>query len=231
VRTEVVIAAGGKGERFGNNQPKQFCPIAGKPILEWTLDKFEDCSLVDGIILVVPQGMIEYTKRKITLSRYKKIKKIVEGGKERTDSVYNGLSALEEDTQIVLIHDGVRPHVSTSLIELVIRKTEIYGAVIPGVPAKETVKEKNEENFVVKTLPRKKIYLIQTPQGFKKDLIKNAHTRAKLKDFKASDDACLVENIGQRVYIIPGEEKNIKITTCFDFKLAEILLKEEQKRI
>jgi len=231
VKTEVVIAAGGRGIRFGNTQPKQFCPIAGKPIVEWTLDRFEACHLINFIILVVPEGMKKQAEEKLSLSKYRKLKTIVEGGKERTDSVYEGLCAVDEDTYIVLIHDGVRPLVSTSLITSVIQQTKIYGAVVPGVPIKETIKEKSKENLVLKTLSREKLYLIQTPQGFKYELIKNAHKIARSSNLKQSDDAGILEKLGERVYIIPGEEKNIKITTCFDFKLAEMLLKEEQKKI
>jgi len=129
---------------------------------------------------------------------------------------------------IVLVHDGVRPLVSQSLIESVIQKARIYGAVVPGVPAKETLKEGNEDNLVVRTLPRDKVYLVQTPQGFKSDLIKTAHHQAKSCGWRASDDATLVEKLGNPVQIIPGEESNIKITTSFDFQIAEILLKQRE---
>lgn len=226
MKIEVVIAAGGKGERFGNNQPKQFCSIAGKPILNWTLDRFEKCLLVEDIILVVPQNMQEKAKDKLFLSGYKKIKTIVGGGEERIDSVFQGLMRVDEDTEIVLIHDAVRPLVSTSLIESVIQKTQVFGAVVPGVRAKETVKEADEDNLVAKTLPRERIYLIQTPQGFKFELIKTAHQQAKSLKWRANDDATLVEKMGIPVKIIPGEESNIKITTSFDFQIAEILLKQ-----
>jgi len=228
VRVEAVIVGAGKGTRFGNNQPKQFCPIAGKPILDWTLHRFEVCPLVDAIILVVPEGMKEETKKRLSLSRYRKLKKVTEGGEERTDSVYQGLICVDEDTQVVLIHDGVRPLVSLSLINSVIRQTEIYEAVVPGVPVKETVKEKDGQGLVIKTLPRNRVYLIQTPQGFKYQLIKEAHQMARSLNWKTSDDAGLLEKLGKKVKIIPGEESNIKITTFFDFKLAEILLKEEK---
>lgn len=229
MKVEVIIAGGGKGTRFGGNQPKQFCSIAGKPILEWTLYKFNSSPLVNSIILVIPEGMQDKSREKLSLSSYKKIKAVTEGGKERMDSVYEGLKLIDEDTQIVLVHDGVRPLVSLSLIQKVIEKTQIYGAVVPGIPIKETIKEKNKENFVVKTIPREKVYLIQTPQGFKSELIKDVYREAEFRGWRASDDAGLVEKLGKPVRIILGEEKNIKITTSFDFKVAEFFLNMEGK--
>lgn len=231
MKVEAVIVGGGKGIRFGNNLPKQFCPIAGEPILDWTLSRFESCSSVDTIILVVPEGMKEKAESKLSLSKYKKLKMVTEGGRERTDSAYQGFTFVDKDTQIVLVHDGVRPLVSSFLIHSVIQQTKIYGAVAPGVPIKETVKEKDKHNQVLKTLPRDRLCLVQTPQGFKYNLIKNAYEQAKSQSWKTGDDAGLLEKLGQRVQIIPGEETNIKITTFFDFKLAEILLQEEQNKI
>jgi len=231
VKVEAIIVGGGKGTRFGNNLPKQFCPIAGEPILNWTLSRFENCPSVNSIILVVPEGMGEKAKNKLSLFKYKKLKMVTEGGRERTDSAYQGFVFVDEDTQIVLIHDGVRPLVSSFLINSVIEQTKIYGAVTPGIPIKETVKEKDKHDQVTKTLPRDRLCLIQTPQGFKYNLIKNAYAQAKSQNWKASDDTGLLEKLNQKVQIIPGEETNIKITTFFDFKLAEILLQEEQNKI
>jgi len=231
VKVEVVIAGGGRGTRFNNSQPKQFCHVAGRPILDWTLSRFERSSLVNYIILVIPKGMQREAEKKLSLHRYKKLKVVTEGGKERTDSVYKGLSLVDDDTQIVLVHDAVRPLVSLSLIHSAIRQAEIYGAVVPGIPIKETVKEKDEHDIVVKTLPRDRLCIIQTPQAFRYQLLKKAHQKAKSENLKASDDAALLERLGERVKVIPGEESNIKITTLFDFKIAEILLKEEKEKI
>ncbi|MBC7190688.1 2-C-methyl-D-erythritol 4-phosphate cytidylyltransferase [Candidatus Aerophobetes bacterium] len=230
MKVEAVIVAAGKGVRFGNNQPKQFLPLVGKSVVEWTILRFENCPSVNSVILVVPEGMKERLEEKICFSKYRKLRKITEGGKERTDSVYKGLLCVDEDTDIVLVHDGVRPLVSPLLIEEVIRQTEIYGAAIPGIPVKETIKEKDKEGMVVRTLPREKIFLIQTPQGFKYSIIKDAHEQAQIEHLKGSDDAFLLEKLGWKVKIIPGEEKNIKITTFFDFKIAEMLLREEERK-
>jgi len=229
VKVEAVIVGGGKGKRFGNTLlPKQFCYISGKSILDWTLQRFEFCPVVTSIILVVPKGMQKEAENILSLSCYRKLKQITEGGKERMDSVYEGLRFVDEDAKIVLVHDGVRPLVSQSLIKAVVDNTKIYGAVVPGIPIKETIKEIDPEGFVTKTIPREKVYIIQTPQGFKTELIKFAYRQAKISKYRASDDAGLVEKIGGRVRIIPGEETNIKITTSFDFQLAKILLDMER---
>jgi len=225
VRVEAIIVAAGKGKRFGKAQPKQFCPLKGKPIVCWTIAPFERCQLIDKIILIVPRGMREYVRGKILFSlEYKKIKTIAEGGKERTDSVFEGLKNVDEKTDIVLIHDGVRPLISTHLIEKVIKETEKYGAVSPAIPVKETLKEVNEDELVVRTLERSKIRLIQTPQGFKKDLIFQVYKKAMDSGWRASDDAGIVERFGYKVKVVAGEEMNIKITTSLDLKFAEMLL-------
>ena len=227
MRVEVIIAGGGKGRRFGDTEPKQFCLIAGRPILEWTIDIFDHCPLIKGIVLVVPQGMLNSAKNKLSLWRYKKIREVIEGGEERIDSVFKGLSVIESQTDIVLVHDGVRPLASQSLVESVIRETQSFGAVTPGIPLKETVKEVKEDKTVLKTLPRDRLYLIQTPQGFRLDILKIAHREARSRNWKANDDAALVEKLGVPVKVIPGEEKNIKITTSFDFQMAKILLEDK----
>jgi len=230
VKVEVVIVAAGRGKRFPESELKQFYPLRGKPILCWTVAKFEECRLVDRIILTVPPDKEEYVREKILSPfKYKKIKAIVEGGEERSDSVFQGLKKTEKDTDIILVHDGVRPLISLSLIEKVIEETNKYGAVSLGIPVKETIKEIKDENIVVKTLERERLYLTQTPQGFKRDIIWEAHKEARKLGWRANDDAGLVERLGQRVKMLLGEEINIKITTSLDLKLAEMLLGEIDK--
>lgn len=138
--------------------------------------------------------------------------------------MFEGLKNVDEKTDIVLIHDGVRPLISTHLIEKVIKETEKYGAVSPAIPVKETLKEVNEDELVVRTLERSKIRLIQTPQGFKKDLISQVYKKAMDSGWRASDDAGIVERFGYKVKVVAGEEMNIKITTSLDLKFAEMLL-------
>jgi len=226
VRVEAIIVGAGKGVRFGEVRPKQFFYLCKKPIFCWTIERFEKCELIDKIILVIPPGMKEYVQKSIlSYSDYKKIKVAVEGGKERGDSVFQGLQMVDKDTDIVLIHDGVRPLIFPELIERLIHQVEKYGAATLAVPMKETVKKVSQGSAVEKTLDRKKLYSIQTPQGFKREIIWKAYETAKKSGQWASDDAALVEKIGKKVVIVLGDEMNIKITTSLDLKLAEILLR------
>jgi len=226
VRVEAIIAAGGKGQRFGKVKPKQFCLLRGQPVICWTLDIFQRCPLIHRIILVIPQGMIELSKKVILPERYTKVKAVVEGGQRRMDSVSQGLKHLTGDADVVLIHDGVRPLLPASLLNRVIRISEEYEAITPGIPLKETVKKAGPEGYVLNTLKREKIYLIQTPQAFQSDLIKKAHQEAQKMKWDAPDDAYLVEKLGKKVRIIKGSELNIKITTSLDLRMAEVLLGE-----
>jgi len=227
LKVEVVIVAAGRGKRLPESELKQFYPLRGKPILSWTIDKFERCELINKTILVIPSGKEEYVRRKILSPfKYKKIKAVVEGGEERGDSVFQGLKMVDEDTDIILIHDGVRPLISSSLIEKVIKEANKYGAVSLGIPIKETIKEINKDNIVAKTLKRERLYLTQTPQGFKREIIWEAYKEARKSGWRASDDAGLVERLGHKVKMLLGDETNIKITTSLDLKLAEMLLGE-----
>ena len=227
MRVEAIIAAGGIGRRFGKDQPKQFYLLKGKPILSWTILRFEECILVDRIILAVPRGMGKYTRQHVLSPfGYKKVKTVVEGGKERRDSVLQGLRALETDTDTVLVHDGVRPIISEELIRKVIQATQRWEAVVPGLPVRETIKQVGQNNLVRGTLDNKTIYLAQTPQGFKKDLICRAYAQLKKRGWGASDDASLVEKLGVKVKMIPGEETNIKITSPQDLVLSELFLED-----
>ena len=225
MRVEVIIAAGGLGTRFGKGQPKQFLLLKGKPILSWTISRFDESPLVDRIILVVPGGMERYTwQHVLSPYGYQKAKTVVEGGKKRRDSVLQGLNMLEADTDTVLVHDGVRPIISQGLIRKVIQATQRWEAAIPGLPVRETVKQVGQDNLVKGTLDRKKVYLIQTPQGFKKDLICQAYGQARKRGWQANDDASLVEMLGARVKMIPGEETNIKITSPQDLVMTGLFL-------
>ena len=225
MRVEVIIAAGGLGTRLGKGQPKQFCLLKGKPILSWTISRFDESPLVHRIILVVPGGMERYTWQHILSPYgYQKAKTVVEGGKKRGDSVLQGLNMLEADTDTVLVHDGVRPIVSEELIRKVIQATQRWEAVIPGLPVRETIKQVGQDNLVKGTLDRKKVYLIQTPQGFKKDLICQAYRQARKRGWQVNDDASLVEMLGARVKMIPGEETNIKITSPQDLVMTGLFI-------
>lgn len=215
-----IIVAAGLGKRIGTPVPKQFLLLKGHPILWYTIRCFNECDEIDGIILVTHRDWLE-TCHKIAKD-FEKIKRITIGGSTRQESVWQGIKLIE-GADIVLIHDGVRPFVPKSLISQIIKETKKWSAVIPALAAKETIKWVENE-FIAKTLPREHIFLAQTPQGFKFDLLKEAYLKAVEEDIIATDDASLVERLGKKVKIIPGVNQNIKVTDKSDLKLAEYYL-------
>jgi len=215
-----IIVAAGLGKRIGTPVPKQFLLLKGHPILWYTVRCFNECDEIDGIILVTHRDWLE-TCHKIAKD-FEKIKRITIGGSTRQESVWQGIKLIE-GADIVLIHDGVRPFVPKYLISQIIKETKKWSAVIPALAAKETIKWVENE-FIAKTLPREHIFLAQTPQGFKFDLLKEAYLKAVEEDIIATDDASLVERLGKKVKIIPGVNQNIKVTDKSDLKLAEYYL-------
>lgn len=219
-----IILAGGRGTRMGQKISKQFILVREKPILYYTIKKFLDCDKIDNIILVLPKDEIEFCKKEV-LDKYSlKVDKIVEGGSERQESVYNGLMQCE-DTDIVLIHDGARPFVSDRIIEEGIEFAKKYGAAAPGVRPKDTIKIINEEGFSKETLKRDTLVAIQTPQIFEFNMIKECHEKVKEGKLLVTDDTMVAEHFGNKVYIYEGEYNNIKITTPEDLIIAEYLCK------
>ena len=206
-----IIVAGGKGKRFSDKIKKQFFKIGSKTILDLTIEKFDSHPLIDRIILVISE------KDRYKLDNFKKIYKVVSSGKERKFSVYNGLKAIKEDIDFedkILIHDGVRPFVSKELISNIIKALDVYKCVVPAVKIYDTVKEL-KGNVIFKTLNREKIVKVQTPQGFKGELL-NIFLENVVKDFNFTDDASIFEHCGIDVNVIDGEKANIKITTKED---------------
>lgn len=220
-----IILAGGKGKRMGSAISKQFIDIKGKPIIYYTLKKFSENKKIDNIIVVLPEDEVKYFKENILKKYELRINKIVIGGKERQDSVYNALKSLKNSsTYIVLIHDGARPFISERIINEGIKFAEIYGAAAPGVMPKDTIKVKNEKNFSVDTPNRANLVSIQTPQVFKFDEILECHEKIRYNGEKVTDDTMVVEKYGYSVYLYDGEYTNIKVTTPEDLILAERLI-------
>lgn len=220
-----IILAGGKGKRMGSAISKQFIDIKGKPIIYYTLKKFSENKKIDNIIVVLPEDEIKYFKENILKKYELRINKIVIGGKERQDSVYNALKSLKNSsTDIVLIHDGARPFISERIINEGIKFAEIYGAAAPGVMPKDTIKVKNEKNFSIDTPNRANLVSIQTPQVFKFDEILECHEKIRYNGEKVTDDTMVVEKYGYSVYLYDGEYTNIKVTTPEDLILAERLI-------
>lgn len=224
--TAVVIVAAGQGLRMGSDKPKQFLPLCGKPILVHTLEMFLSHCDLDPIILVVAKEDLATTHSLLQPldSLHEKVN-VVTGGSCRQASVFNGLQAIDARGGIVLIHDGVRPLVSKRLIEACIQGARDWNACIPAIAVSDTLKRVDESDMVDCTLARQSLRLVQTPQAFELGLIRRAHQRAAAEHWQATDDASLVEHLGAKIKVIPGEVENIKITTPEDLRLAEVLLK------
>jgi len=223
MKVTAIIPAAGSGKRI--NAKKQFLELLGKPIIAITVSVFEECQNIDDIIVVVGKDDIDLTGK--ILKAFKKVKHIIEGGDERQDSVYNGISAIkpESDDDIVVIHDGVRPLVTKELLAKAVTEVKVSKAAVVGVPAKDTIKTISNENIILETLDRKSIWQIQTPQAFKYTVIKEAYERAKKVGYSATDDSKLVERLGIPVKMIMGSYQNIKITTEEDLPIAEAIIK------
>ena len=217
-----VILSGGRGKRMGSSLSKQFILINEKPMLYYTIKKFRENKLIDEIILVLPKDEIEYCKKEV-LEKYNIfVDKIVEGGRERQDSVFNGLNAIDNG-DIVLIHDGARPFVTDKIIEDGIKGAIKFKAAAPGVMPKDTIKIKNKDNLSKETLNREELVAVQTPQVFDYNLILECHKKIKENNIKVTDDTMVVETFGNKVFLYEGSYTNIKITTPEDLILAKYL--------
>lgn len=224
-KVSAVIAAGGKGKRMGIRDNKVYMPLKGQPVLSRTLTVFEACRLIDEIIVVVPQDEKDLCIRRVIgpLGIAKTVK-ITAGGKERQDSVRCGLREISANCDFVVVHDGARPLLTSALLEAVIREAFSWGAAIVAVPVKDTIKVADDKGMVVDTPARDRLWSVQTPQAFRKDILMEAHAAAVTKGISATDDAFLVEKLGLPVKIVPGEYDNIKITTPEDISIGEGIL-------
>ena len=220
-----IILAGGKGKRMNSSISKQFIEIKGKPIIYYTIKKFNENKKIDNIVVVLSKEEIEYFKENILKKYDLKVDKIVIGGAERQDSVYNGLKSLENSgTDIVLIHEGARPFISDRIIDDGIEYAAIYGACAPGVMPKDTIKIKGKSNFSIDTPNRETLVAIQTPQVFKFREILECHKKVKIDKVVVTDETMVVERYGNKVYLYDGEYTNIKVTTPEDLILGEKLI-------
>ncbi|MCX5798735.1 MAG: 2-C-methyl-D-erythritol 4-phosphate cytidylyltransferase [Proteobacteria bacterium] len=227
MRTLAIILAGGAGKRMGASTNKQFLLLDNKPIIVHTLQIFEECRPVDGVYLVVNQKDLPVIQEEILETyRFNKVMKLVIGGRLRQDSVRNGLEAIESPCDIVIIHDGARPFVSPAFIEKGIFLMEMFDAIIPALPVKDTIKVISKEGFVQKTLERDSLWHVQTPQTFKHDLIVKAYREGMAKKLCGYDDATFLEFIGKKVKVIEGSPYNIKITTPEDLIIAKGILSQ-----
>jgi len=204
--------------------PKQLLELGGTTILERTLTPFVECPEIEGIVVVAAANVVEMMEEALSgvLRRHGSIR-VVRGGGKRQDSVWNGLHALPGGTDIVLIHDAVRPFIRKELITKCVKSAAVYGAVTVVRPLTETVKEVSN-GVVTNTLDRSSLRITQTPQAFRTALILEAHRKAREDGFTGTDDCVLVERLGHPVHIVEGDDYNIKITTPADLKIAGAIL-------
>lgn len=223
----VVIPAAGSGKRFGSALPKQFVGIADKPILAHTLQAFEQCSAIATVVVAAHPSYIDdvwHIARRFGMA---KVAACVEGGSERQHSILHALATpAVQHSNVVLVHDAVRPFVDSAFIAAIAEAAQQYGAVVPGLPPKETVKEVDATGAVLCTHNRSMLRAIQTPQGFHTELLHNAYKHAAATGFLGTDDASVVEYAGYSVHVVEGREENIKITTPFDMLVAELLVQQ-----
>jgi len=224
-----LIPAAGMGKRMGASINKQYLQLDGMPIVARTISLFERSPFIDSIYLVIPQDEISYCQQQIVETYgFRKITAIVPGGKERQNSVMNGLRAIGSccsDNDVILIHDGVRPLVTERLLQQSIEIALTHDGALVAVPVKDTIKTV-QHGIVVATPQRETLWQAQTPQAFRFNIIYAAHLAAEQSGFIGTDDASLVEHNGGAVRIVPGDYCNIKITTPEDLILAEAFLKE-----
>ena len=219
-----VIVAAGSASRMGGID-KVMATLGGEPMIQRTVRAFQECDAVSEIVIVTREDLI----LKITdlCKDYPKVTAVVAGGKSRQESVGNGLNALSKEIKLAAIHDGARPLITWQLIDCCIRAANTYGAAAPAIPVKDTIKTV-EGGIVMNTPERSKLRAVQTPQVFDIDLLKGALLKAQQDGAEVTDDCSAVERLGMKIKIVEGDEKNLKVTTPMDLKIAEMLL-EEQK--
>lgn len=209
----VVIVAAGSGSRMKRDINKQFIKLDGKEIIAYTIEKFYKSEDIDDIVIVIKENEEKYFIENIINKYGFDNIKLAYGGKERQDSVYNGIKKLNRNCEIVLIHDGARPFVNEDIIKNSIKETKENNAVVVGVPVKDTIKVVDSDGNIVDTPNRSLLWSVQTPQSFKYEIITKAYEYAYSNDYYGTDDAMLVEHIGYNVKMIEGSYDNIKITT------------------
>ena len=223
-KTAAIIVAAGDSQRMGGID-KMFAPLGGRPVLARVIDTFEACKIIDQIIVVMNSKNIEQCRRLVAVEGWSKMKDICLGGKQRQDSVAEGLKRLKYGEWVV-IHDGARPLVTVDLIERGIEAAKETGAAVAAVPVTDTIKVAGAGDIVRQTLPRQNLRAVQTPQVFRLDIITKAYQRA---ENDVTDDASLVEQLGYKVKLYMGAYDNIKITTPEDLALAEVLWQKHER--
>ena len=226
-----LVPAAGRGLRMGGSVPKQFLSLGGEPLVIQSLRALQAAPVVGQIILAVPPADVEYCEHEIvSRQRFTKVTKVVAGGAERQDSVRHALAQIPSDTEIVLIHDAVRPFVTLRMIAEVVAAARKEGAAIIALPTRDTVKQVRMDGMIERTVDRTPLWLAQTPQAFRRDWIETAHRKAHAEGVRATDDASLVEWLGYSVAVVEGSGENIKVTRPEDLVIGEAILAARKGR-
>jgi 2-C-methyl-D-erythritol 4-phosphate cytidylyltransferase len=235
-RIAAILPAAGLGTRMGAETPKQFLELDGVPIFIHTLRRIASCPLVTDIIVATRADVVATLHKRIQTEKFAQPVRVVRGGDSRQESVAQALREISDDTEIVLVHDAVRPFVTREQIARVIEEARRCQAAILGIPAMDTVKEVKRASLpedvalITGTMPRERVVLAQTPQAFSTKLLKEAFARAQSDGVNASDEAGLVERLGHNVHVVLGSERNIKITKPADMELALFYLEQERQK-
>lgn len=210
---------------MGGSVPKQFLALGGQPIILHSLRILQSSPVIDEIILAVPQSDMDYCLTQIvTPHHFTKVTKIVPGGEERQDSVRHALEEVDQEVDVVLVHDAVRPFLTERMVEEVVSVARAKGAAIVALPMKDTVKQVGTDHVIERTVDRRPLWLAQTPQAFRRDWLLAAHRKAHGKGVHATDDAYLVEWCGHPVSVVEGSGENIKVTRPEDMIIGEAIL-------
>jgi len=225
--TVAIVPAGGMGRRMGRRRPKQYLSVGGAPLIVHTLRVLARGAR--GVVVAAPAAHVEATRRLLQRHRVPRVLAVVAGGAERQESVWLALSALPEATRWVIVHDAVRPFITPALIERVLAAARTHGAATCGLAVRDTVKRVRDA-LVQSTLDRDGLWLTQTPQAFRRELLWEAHDKARRDGFLGTDDAVLVERLGAEVAMVVGHQRNLKVTTPEDLDAARQWLGRRVRR-
>ena len=226
-KNAAVIVAAGSGTRMGSQIPKQFISVMGKPILAYTLEKFQNNCHIDEIVVVTSEAYISFCGNMVKEYGFDKVTAVVLGGATRQISVMNGIAQVSDCIDNVFIHDGARPLVSDSVISKCADTLLEVSACAVGVPMKDPIKYSDNGDYIDRTVDRSHLWQIQTPQCFRVKLISECHMKASDEGFEATDDCMLMEHYGEKVALVEGEYENIKITSPQDIYVMEGLLSDK----
>jgi len=227
--TVALVPAAGRGLRMGGPVPKQFLSIGGQPLIVHSLRTLQASSVIDAIVLAVPESDLAYCQSDIVEAhRFTKVIKVVAGGQERQDSVRHALAVVDSQVEIVVVHDAVRPFLTQRMLEEVVAAARSNGAAIIALPMRDTVKLVGGGHVIERTVDRKPLWLAQTPQAFRREWLQEAHRKAQIDGMASTDDAYLIEWLGRPVTVVEGSGENIKVTRPEDLVIGEAILASRQ---